>query len=117
MCCAVSRVGRRLVRDATGRRPGGELLGQLAGKLTQVPAGQVPSLVWRLAAAAEGYTRGSSGLFERVADVAYDRLSRRDCEPVRRALVPLRFPGASRRAERVRPSPESGPAPATCLLR
>jgi hypothetical protein len=36
------------------------------------------------------------GLLERVADVAYDRLPRRDRESMQRAIAPMQIPGASR---------------------
>src|SRR5712672_3202221 len=53
-CAAVSGARGWLVRAG---RPRGELLVHLTGKLTRGPAGQIPGLIRRLAAAAEGYRR------------------------------------------------------------
>ena len=53
-CAAASGARGWLVRAG---RPRGELLVHLAGKLTRGPAGQIPGLIRRLAAAAEGYWR------------------------------------------------------------
>ena len=68
-CAAVSGARGWLVRAG---RPRGELLVHLTGKLTRGPAGQIPGLIRRLAAAAEGYrraqkrrTRRSAGAFRR----------------------------------------------------
>src|SRR6266567_6209369 len=63
-CSATLRAGRRLVRSRRpARRPRGELLANLAGKLTRGPArqfpGHVPALIRRLAAAAEGCRRAA----------------------------------------------------------
>jgi hypothetical protein len=114
-CVAISRAGWRLVR---AWRPRGELLAHLAGKLSAVrsPRSRNPAKCSTSSASIPDDDPWlSPGLPERAADVAQNPAvrARLRVHAARRCL--MRIPGASRSAGRGRPSPDSGPAPATCL--
>ena len=69
-------------RDPTAARPAG------SASAGSRPAAAMPA---------------AAGPSVRAVPVAYDRLSGRDRESMPRAVVPMQIPGASRRAEHVRP--------------